>query len=189
MGRVIHKPSAQRIKFESAIADIDKLECKVGWFDSARYPDGTSVAYVATIQEFGDESHKIPPRPTMRPTIVAQGAAWSSLMAKGSLAAVEGKETARSIFEKLGLQASGDVRRAIATLTAPALSPLTIAIRAYKRDIRVYGPQPKFTGKTVGQVAGMMKKNELDVSGVSTKPLIFSSLMFVSLTYAVEVKS
>ena len=32
---------------------IDTLQVKVGWFEGAKYPDGTSVAYIATIHEFG----------------------------------------------------------------------------------------------------------------------------------------
>ncbi len=42
------------------LTKIDKIgegfknrEARIGWFESARYEDGTPVAYVATIQEFG----------------------------------------------------------------------------------------------------------------------------------------
>jgi len=38
----------------------------VGVFASARYPDGTPVALVATVQEFGTEDGRIPERPAIR---------------------------------------------------------------------------------------------------------------------------
>ena len=58
----------------TAIRDIQSKKLRVGWFDTARYQDGTPVAYVAAIQEFGHGA--IPPRPFMRPTIAQQRQAW-----------------------------------------------------------------------------------------------------------------
>ena len=46
---------------------LAKIEGKVGWFESAEYPEGTPVAYVAAIQELGHG--KIPPRPFMAPAM------------------------------------------------------------------------------------------------------------------------
>lgn len=37
------------------LEQIKNLQLNVGFFDQAKYPDGTSVAYVATIQEYGAE--------------------------------------------------------------------------------------------------------------------------------------
>ena len=38
----------------------------VGIFSGAKYPDGTPVALVATVNEFGSEDGKIPERPAIR---------------------------------------------------------------------------------------------------------------------------
>lgn len=42
--------------FETLIArvnELDNKQSKAGWFESSVYPDGTPVAYVAAIQEYG----------------------------------------------------------------------------------------------------------------------------------------
>lgn len=38
---------------ENALKNINGLTTKVGWFPGAKYPNGTPVAYVAVIQEYG----------------------------------------------------------------------------------------------------------------------------------------
>lgn len=60
----------------------DKV-AKIGWFPSAQYEDGTSVAYVAAIQEFGAPEVKIPPRPFMQPSIQTHMPEWRAYMLKG----------------------------------------------------------------------------------------------------------
>ena len=39
---------------EKLADQIKKSKLEVGFFESAKYPDGTPVAYVAAIQEFGN---------------------------------------------------------------------------------------------------------------------------------------
>ena len=61
-----HKMNNKRI-FDKAIEDLKKIDevAQVGWFENAKYPNGTLVAYVALIQENGASDGKtiIPPRP------------------------------------------------------------------------------------------------------------------------------
>jgi len=165
--------------------ELEGMRTKVGWFDTARYEDGTAVAYVATIQEFGAPTQAIPARPFMRPTIIERQAEWKALMSSGSKAIAKGKRTALEVMTILGLQAEGDVRLTISTLTEPALSPLTIAVRAYMKEQGT--PLGKLKGRReLGKVAKLLEQNKIDVSGVSTKPLVFSSLMLATLTSVVE---
>ena len=35
------------------IANLDNIELNVGFFENAKYPDGTPVAYVAYLNEYG----------------------------------------------------------------------------------------------------------------------------------------
>lgn len=53
MAKVKRKPGKTSIdKLVKKLAK-DKVTSKVGWFEGAKYEDGTPVAYVASIQEFG----------------------------------------------------------------------------------------------------------------------------------------
>jgi hypothetical protein len=51
-------------------------ELQVGFMENADpYPDGTPVALVAAVQEFGSPSNGIPPRPFMRPAVAERSRA------------------------------------------------------------------------------------------------------------------
>jgi hypothetical protein len=74
--RVRHVSGNGRKALEVALQTLGNKVGKVGWFEGAKYPDGTQVAYVATIQEYGYSPKNIPPRPFMRPTIVKYRNTW-----------------------------------------------------------------------------------------------------------------
>ena len=151
---------------------------QVGWFPSAKYEDGTPVAYVATVQEYGAPEVSIPPRPFMRPTVEQSKAAWMLLMRQGVLAVAEDRVTADEVLEGVGLQTAGDIRKAIASVTSPALSPTTLMLRKWRREGR------KITGKTVGEAAAAVAAGE-SVAGVNADPLRDTGLMIATLTNAV----
>jgi hypothetical protein len=131
----------------------------VGFFDTAHYPDGTPVAYVATIQEFGHGA--IPPRSFMRSTITEQRDAWRNTLAAGSRRVLADQMTTMQMFEAFGMAAAGDVKEKIISIMAPALSDATL----YNRQHR--------TGKP---------KN------TSTKPLIDTGIMLSSVESKVTDK-
>lgn len=107
---------------------------KVGFFPSSVYEDGTPVAYVATIQEYGVAQKGIPPRPFMRPTIEKQRMTWRAIADQGARSMLAGKATGDQVLEAIGLKAAGDIRRTISQIQSPALKPETIAarLRGYK---------------------------------------------------------
>lgn len=111
-------------KLAATLDGLEGLEGKVGWFESAHYPDGTAVAYVATIHEFGTDH--IPARPFMRPAVQDNGPEWMKLLADGAKAAANGGISARDVLEMVTLKAAGDVAKKIEAVTSPALSPITI---------------------------------------------------------------
>ncbi len=162
------------------LKELSSVVGKVGWFESAVYPDGRPVAEVAAGNEFGIASRNIPPRPFMRPAISQNENKWKELAAQGALAVISGKETAESAMEKLTIAAQNDISKNIATLTAPALSPITLGVRKYKAQGK------KITGATIGEIAAKLKAGTLDVTGVSDKPLEDSGLMSATLTSVVE---
>lgn len=121
-----------------ALKGLDGLKGKTGYFETAVYPDGTPVALVATVNEFGDPTSNIPARPTMRPTAADKGkpgGEWAGLYAKGAKAALEGRIAPRDVLERLVLRAAGDVSASIAALTTPALAPETIARKGFAKPL------------------------------------------------------
>ena len=144
------------------LESIQKKEAKVGFFDTAHYPDGTPVAYVATIQEFG--YGPIPPRPFMRPAQEQNKDKWLNGIARGVKQALDGKVDIVDVLEQVGMVAAGDVRKAIKAVTAPALADSTVAAR--KRRLSKRSAQ---------------KANPITIS----KPLVDTGLMIQSVTSAV----
>lgn len=142
----------------TAIRDIQSKKLRVGWFETARYQDGTPVAYVAAIQEFGHGT--IPPRPFMRPTIAQQRQAWRDTLRKGAKQVLAERLTFGQMLTAFGLAAAGQVAESIKAVTAPPLSPRTLAARQAKKK----------------------------TPGVSAKPLIDTALMFQSVTAQVSDK-
>ena len=154
----VERTTAASEAMAKAIAQIQRAKLQVGWFDTARYEDGTPVAYVATIQEFGSAAQGIPPRPFMRPTIEQQRNAWRESIAAGMRTVLEGKRTALEVLGRVGMLAAGNVGETIASITTPPLKQSTLDARQRK----------KLT------------------PGVSTKPLVDTGLMIQSVDYKVS---
>lgn len=136
----------------AALRELDGLQAKTGWFETAKYADGTPVAYVATIHEFGYPEGGIPARPFMRPTVAEQGQAWLDMLAKGSKAILTGGATPAGVLEAVALKAAGDVAKTISGVTSPPLSPLTIARKKGATKPLVD------TGQMIQSVTGVVEK-------------------------------
>ncbi|MDY8913955.1 hypothetical protein UZS93_14145 [Escherichia coli] len=185
MAKLLRNPGPMAERLRQATAELQRKTVKVGWFESAKYEDGTSVAYVASLNELGKNA-----RPFMRPTIADRAQVWKSVGKKGAKQVINGEATAGYMFELIGLQASGDIAKTITKITDPPLSPVTLLLRKRKKA------GDKITGKTVGEAhrevnfVGPRRKSDktLDFSGVSTKPLVDTGIMLNTLTYVVEDK-
>lgn len=164
-----------------AISDVTG---KVGWFESARYENGVSVAYVASIQELGATTGHgvIPPRPFMRTTASEQKEQWAQIAAQVSREIIQGKRAPQDAMQALTLKAEGDVGKKIAEITEPPLSPVTLEIRAMKK----HNPDLQITAATVGEAARRVKEPGYQTPDVSTKPLNFTGHMIATLTSTVE---
>lgn len=150
-------------KLPALLKSLDGKVGKVGWFKEQKYNDknGTPVAYVATIQEYGYAPKNIPARPFMRPTIAAKQNEWKAIAQQGAEQIVKGNQTVNGVLELLGQKAAGDIKRTITRITEPPLSPKTIAARRAKRS-------------------------DHNTIGLLTKPLIDTGYMLNSLTNVVE---
>jgi hypothetical protein len=109
--------------------EFEGLVAQVGFPSGKNYPDGTSVAYVAAIQEFGAPAVGIPPRPFMQPTVAAEKDKWTKEIAAGAVLVAAGKATAFDILDAVGFQAANDMKAKIATIFEPPLAEATLAAR------------------------------------------------------------
>ena len=184
MGRVVRKQTPLRVRLNAFVKDIDDFSVRIGWFSSAKYPNGTPVAYVASIHEFGAPSRGIPARSFMRPTINAKTGDWSQQMRYLAKQIVNGAMTTEGALTQLASVAHGDVQTTLARLTDPPLSKLTVYIRKFVKEggtIHGYGDIVTLRHKMQQEEA----KGTLDLSGVSADPLDFTGYMRASLTYTV----
>jgi len=191
MPKVVRTPGAGAEKLKVALANLGNMETRVGFAESAKYEDGTPVAYVATIQEYGDPSHSIPPRPFMRPTVTRDENKWKGTATSGAKAILAGNADSRTVMDAIGQQAAGGIRKSIAEVTSPPLTMTTLLLRKKKRSGEAIG------GKAVGEAFRAANFNgprpkadkTLDVSGVSDKPLVFDGILIGSITSATESKT
>jgi hypothetical protein len=154
------------------LKNLDGKVGKVGWIKNSKYPNAPHppIAYVATIQEYGDPSHNIPPRPFMRPTISQKRSQWMKIAEVGAKKIIQGSLTIGTVLENIGIKAAGDIRKTISLIYHPALAEKTILARI-KRNSRLSKIKGKIPERTLGSI---------------TKPLIDTGLMFKTLTNSVE---
>jgi hypothetical protein len=124
-------PGAEQLRV--MLAGLSDKVARVGFFPSSKYEDGTPVAYVAAIQEFGSPTEGIPPRSFMRTTAEAQRGAWQSTARQGARAVTKGNATGMQVLDVLGQQAAGDIRKSISRIASPPLKQATIDARLRKR--------------------------------------------------------
>ncbi len=184
MGRVVRKVAPARLALNRFVKDMDDYSVRIGWFSTAKYPNGTPTAYVASIHEFGAPSRGIPARSFIRPTIAAKTGEWSQQMRYYAKQIVAGSMSTADALNGLALVARGDVEVTLARLTEPKLSPLTVYIRKF---IKEGGKVTRY--RDIMDLREKMQKEEkagtLDLSGVSADPLDFTGYMRTSLSFTV----
>ena len=94
----------------------------VGFFEDAEYPDGTSVAMIAAIQEFGAPKKGIPPRPFFRTMVAAKADEWGPML--GALLDHNDGDAKQSLGQ-LGEEIKADLKQSIVDTNSPANSPVT----------------------------------------------------------------
>jgi len=119
--------------YKKAMRALRRNKIRVGFFPEARYTDGTQIAYVAAIQEFGYPAGGIPSRAFLRPTIREQKGNWSRQIAGATIAAIEGDIRMEDGLGQVGALAAGDVSQSIANVTSPPLDEDTVEARKNKR--------------------------------------------------------
>lgn len=122
-------------KLEQALQELGRQlgrggTVKVGYLASSTYPDGTSVAMVGAIQEFG--SARIPARPAVRNMLREKAADWPV-----SLAAIlqHNHNDVPLSLQLLGEGIKGQWQQSIRDLWAPPLAPSTIARKGFDKPL------------------------------------------------------
>lgn len=150
---------------------------KVGFLENATYPDGTPVAMVAAIQNFGAPSRGIPPRPFFTNMVKTKSPEWGPAMAMALESTQNDAEKALAI---VGQGIKGQLQQSIIDTDAPPLSPITLMLRKMQGE----DSGLVVTGATVGEAARRVRAGESS-GGVSTKPLVWSGHLLDSVDYEV----
>lgn len=95
----------------------------VGFLQNATYPNGTNVATIAAIQNFGAPSRGIPPRPFFSNMVAKHSGDWPS--AVKSLITIHNYD-ARIVLELMGQGIAGQLRQSIIDTNDPPNAPSTI---------------------------------------------------------------
>lgn len=169
-------------RLERALAEIaarvgTKATLKVGFLADATYPDGTSVAAVAAIQNFGAPKAKIPATHFFDGMVKAKDGDWGPMLA-ASLKLTNYDVTAS--LNQVGFVIEGELRQAIVDVDGPDLSPITLMLRKMKSADQSL----IITGKVVGEAAARVAAGESS-AGVSTKRLIDSGYMLSRVDHEV----
>ena len=128
-----------RFKRQSNKTDLKKLgqflkndaSVKVGYFNT-RYQDGTPVAYVASIQEFGSPKNNIPPRSFMRSTATEKAGEWRDKMAAIFRQQMTSTGSIGASLDLIGFVIEGDIAEKITQISTPPLKASTVAAKARK---------------------------------------------------------
>ncbi len=115
-------------KLKQALEDIGRKlgrggTLKVGFLSGASYPDGTPVAMIAAIQDFGAPAAGIPPRPFFRNMIAEKQESWPGEIERDL------KRTDYDVdltLARVGALIAGQLRQSIVDTNEPPLKPATI---------------------------------------------------------------
>lgn len=156
---------ALKAKMKELSRNIKKAsKLRVGYLESARYPNGTPVGLVAAVQDGGAPTRGIPPRPFFRNMVKNGEDEWGKTV-EGLLKA--NNYDAELTLKQLGLIIEGELKQSVVDTYEPPLSPVTLMLRKMRKE----NPSLVVTAKTVGEAARRVKAGE-GYGGVSTKPLV-----------------
>ena len=126
------KRVVKNIDLRKKLNEMHNKKVSVGYFSNSTYSDGTPVAYVASIMEFG-EMHT-PARPTIRPSLEKNKAKYYDLINKAIVNSLNGSDfkTGLMIVGKMGAE---DIQAEIRNLQNPPLSIKTILKKGHSKPL------------------------------------------------------
>ena len=126
------KRVVKNIDLRKKLNEMHNKKVSVGYFSNSTYADGTPVAFVASIMEFG-EMHT-PARPTIRPSLEKNKAKYYDLINKAIVNSLNGSDfkTGLMIVGKMGAE---DIQAEIRNLQNPPLSIKTIFKKGHSKPL------------------------------------------------------
>lgn len=155
---------------------------RVGFLDNAKYPDGTPVAMIAAIQEFGAPGARwpIPPRPFFRNMIAKHRNEWAPAIMR--LLRDNNWDAAKALAIA-GDAIAGQLRQSITDTMAPPLSPVTIMVRSIKGSKRA---TLKMVYEAIARVQGGKKPGKgYEPGSTGAKPLVDSGHLLGSVDWEI----
>lgn len=124
-------------KLESALREMARglanpATLRIGFLETARYPDGKSVAMIAAVNEFGAPSRGQPPRPFFRNMIAAKKGEWPRAISDLLKA---NEYDAERTLKISGAAIAGQLRQSITDLVSPPLAPSTIRRKGFDKPL------------------------------------------------------
>lgn len=126
--------------------ELRSAEVSVGVHSDEQGADGTTMALIAGVHEFGAPSRNIPARPFIRPTFDENRGRYERLMVRAARLAMAGTSL-RVGLALVGQQVTADIQRRIRAGISPPLAPSTLARRG-RRTAESGAANNVFTGPT-----------------------------------------
>lgn len=104
----------------------------VGFMAEASYPDGTPVALVAALNNYGVPSHGQPPRPFMENAVAGRSGAWVENLGKAIVQT--GYDSGRAVA-LVAEGAKADIQDSIRELNDPPLAESTVRAKGFPKPL------------------------------------------------------
>lgn len=153
---------------------MKSAQVRVGFLEDATYPDGTKVATVAALNNFGAPAAGIPPRPFFSNMVADKSPAWGDRFAQVLEHAGYDPDVA---LERMGLGIAGQLRQSIVDTNDPANSPVTDLLKQRF---------PTGDGVTFADVQQAREDVASGVTAAPGKPLVWSGHLLASVDSEVE---
>lgn len=105
---------------------------RVGFLENATYPNGTPVALIAAVQNFGAPSRGIPPRPFFTNMVKEHQNEWAPQAAQ---LLRQNKYDVKKTLMVLGEAIAGQLRQSIVDTNEPPLAPATVARKGFEKPL------------------------------------------------------
>lgn len=120
-------------KLRRALAEISRSvrgggSLRVGFLSNATYPNGTPVAMIAAIHNWGAPSRNIPPRPFFTNMVAKHSPEWPTEI-RAQLKATN--YDARTTMNRMGALIKGELQQSIRDLPGPPLKPATVKRKGF----------------------------------------------------------
>jgi hypothetical protein len=139
-------------------------EVRVGFLEDATYPDGTPVAMVAALNNFGAPEAGIPARPFFTRMVADKSPGWSDDFGKAMKGAENDTQKALDI---MGTHIADQLRDAVADPPGPANSPVTDLLKQ----------RFPMGGQTFGDVQQARRDVAAGQTAPAGKPLVWTGVM------------